>query len=146
MTTARTAGKDPTVRPILVAGITCLISGMVVLLAGVLPSAAQPPGNNGTLKVDGVFFDDPTTTPTPTGTPSETPTPTPTPVLFSFDSLVEPPTCEEAGTLLQEAFPGVTITVDPPFDGPGTYTVTATLDDPVGTTFPDGTTAPKTRW
>jgi LPXTG-motif cell wall-anchored protein len=68
----------------------------------------------------------------------------PTPVLFSFSDPV-PPTCEEAGSFLQAAFPGVSITVDPAYSGPGTYTVTATLDEPLTTTWPDGTTEPKSR-
>jgi hypothetical protein len=93
-----------------------------------------------------------TVTPTPTVsvTPSESPSPSvtpsfPTPVQFAFEDTVAPPTCEEAGALLIDAFPGVSITVEPAFDGPGDYTLTATLDDPVNTEWEDGTTAPKTR-
>lgn len=81
----------------------------------------------------------------PSGSPSETPTDFPTPVQFSFDNVVTPPDCDTAGSLLQDAFPGVSITVNPAFNGPGTYTLTATLDDPENTTFPDGTTEPKSR-
>jgi LPXTG-motif cell wall-anchored protein len=83
---------------------------------------------------------------TPTGSPSPSVTPSfPTPVQFAFEDTVVPPDCEEAGALLIDAFPGVSITVDPAFDGPGDYTLTATLDDPVNTEWEDGTTAPKTR-
>lgn len=87
----------------------------------------------------------PPPTPTPTPTPTETVPVTPTPVQFSFDDVVTPPTCEAAGALLVDRFPGVTVTVSPAFDGPGHYTLTATLDDPEHTTFSDGTTEPKTR-
>ena len=69
--------------------------------------------------------------------------PPPTPVQFSGFSEPTPPTCEEAGDFVQQAFEGITFTIEPEFDGPGTYTVTATLVDPVDTTFPDGTTQPK---
>jgi LPXTG-motif cell wall-anchored protein len=53
----------------------------------------------------------------------------PVPTAFSFSDPT-PPTCEDVGNFIQAVFPGVSIVVDPAFDGPGTYTVTATLDDP----------------
>src|SRR5215217_3796725 len=35
-----------------------LTAGVTAFGAGVLPAAADPPGNNGTVKIDGVAFDD----------------------------------------------------------------------------------------
>jgi len=67
----------------------------------------------------------------------------PTPVQFSGFSAPTPPTCDEPGSFSQQPFEGITFDVSPDFDGPGTYTVTATLVDDENTTFPDGTTAPK---
>ena len=67
----------------------------------------------------------------------------PTPVQFSGFSTPTPPTCDEPGSFSQVAVPGVRFTVTPEYNGPGTYTVTATLDNPEAFTFPDGTTAPK---
>jgi len=67
----------------------------------------------------------------------------PNPVQFSGFSSPTPPTCDEPGSFSQVAVPGVRFTVSPEYDGPGTYTVTATLDNPEASTFPDGTTAPK---
>ena len=62
---------------------------------------------------------------------------------FSAFSEPTPPTCDQPGSFSQIAVPGVRFTVSPEYDGPGVYTVTATLDNPEAFTFPDGTTAPK---
>jgi len=67
----------------------------------------------------------------------------PTPVQFSTFGTTTPPTCDQPGSFSQVSVPGVRISVTPTYDGPGTYTVTATLEDPENTTFRDGTTAPK---
>jgi hypothetical protein len=64
-------------------------------------------------------------------------------VQFSAFSEPTPPTCDEPGSFSQIAVPGVRFSVTPEYDGPGTYTITATLDNPEAFTFPDGTTAPK---
>ena len=68
----------------------------------------------------------------------------PVPTAFSFSDPT-PPTCEDVGNFLQQEFPGVSIVVDPPFDGPGTYTVTATLDDPNAVWADIGGNEPRSR-
>ncbi|MHC2999876.1 hypothetical protein [Microbacterium sp. HJ5] len=56
-----------------------------------------------------------------------------------FDAGATPPTCEDPGALpALGTFANVTLTWDRPFDGPGTYTLTASTA--AGYTFPDGTT------
>jgi len=67
----------------------------------------------------------------------------PTPVQFSTFGTTTPPTCDSPGSFQQASVPGVRITVTPTYDGPGTYVVTATLEDPVNTTFPNGSTDPR---
>ncbi|MGH3307319.1 MAG: hypothetical protein ACRDOX_06475, partial [Nocardioides sp.] len=68
----------------------------------------------------------------------------PTAVQFSGFPTPTPPTCLAPGDLVLPDILGLDWTIEPAFTGPGTYTVTATLEDPENTTFPDGTTAPKT--
>ena len=66
----------------------------------------------------------------------------PVPAVFS-DYAPNPATCLAAGTLPPlETFPNVSLTFDRGFDGPGSYTLTATALN--GYTFSDGTTV-KTR-
>ncbi len=65
--------------------------------------------------------------------------PPPVGVPFAFSDPI-PPTCESAGDFIQQSIPdGVIFTIEPEFTGPGTYTLTATLEDP-NATFEDGTT------
>ena len=45
-------------RSLPVVGAAATAGVVVALLAGALPSAADPPGNNGTIKIDDVAFDD----------------------------------------------------------------------------------------
>jgi LPXTG-motif cell wall-anchored protein len=121
-----------------------------VVVESPTPTVTPTPTDTSTSTPTGTSTPTPTgtSTPTPTDTGTPTPTPTdtfPTPVQFSFDDAVAPPTCEEAGALLVDAFPGVSITVEPAFDGPGVYTLTATLDDPENTEWADGTNEPKSR-
>ena len=66
----------------------------------------------------------------------------PVPAVFS-DYAPNPATCLAAGTLRPlDTFPSVSLTFDRGFDGPGSYTLTATALN--GYTFSDGTTV-KTR-
>jgi LPXTG-motif cell wall-anchored protein len=68
----------------------------------------------------------------------------PVPTAFAFSDPT-PPTCEDVGNFVQQVFPGVSIVVDPAFDGPGTYTVTATLDDPNAVWADIGGNEPRSR-
>lgn len=74
--------------------------------------------------------------------PEEPPVVIPTPALFSAP--VTPPDCDTAGAFnfSTDPTPNLDVTVDPEYDGPGTYTVTATALN--GATFSDGSTV-KTR-
>ncbi len=72
----------------------------------------------------------------------------PEPEIVQFDGLAEPTpaTCEAPGSFTLPDVLGVDFSVSPaapPFVPGVTYTITVTLEDPDGTTFPDGTTAPK---
>jgi hypothetical protein len=89
------------------------------------------------------FADDTQTEWTFTSNPAEDCPGPPQIAQFSAFSEPTPPTCDEPGSFSQIAVPGVRFTVSPEYNGPGTYTVTATLDNPEAFTFPDGTTAPK---
>ncbi|QIG39271.1 hypothetical protein G5T42_07035 [Microbacterium sp. 4R-513] len=56
-----------------------------------------------------------------------------------FGAAPQPPTCDTAGALpALVTLQNVTLSWDRPFDGPGTYTVTATVAE--GYMFPDGST------
>ncbi|WP_345800653.1 hypothetical protein AAIB33_14415 [Microbacterium sp. AZCO] len=69
--------------------------------------------------------------------PACAPDTVPVPALFSVAP--QPPTCGSDGSLpALVTLEHVTLTWDRPFDGPGTYTLTATATD--GYTFADGTT------